>query len=398
MFNLYLWLLSLGHLIVDLTQGILPIITPLLAQSLELNYFQVGTIALAFTVSSAIVQPVFGVLSDRYSMPWLMPLGLFLSGLGLALTGIVNSYGLLLVVVFLSGIGVAGYHPEGSKLAHYVSIKGKAGSSMAVFSVGGNVGFALGPMLALFVLSFAGLNSIHWVMVPGVLGALIFLYLMPRFKKILAEKTLQKKKDVKQSVSSSNKVGSLILLLLYVITRSWIHAGLIYFIPFYFPAFKGITDPEYLISIFLVAGAVGTVIGGPFADRFGNRNGLLTSMAITLIALYPFLHLGGIFVPVLAFIVGAALISTFSTTIVFGQKLLPNNIGLASGLLLGFGVGMGSLGVTLLGAVADHFGLPFIMNIICFLPLLGVILAFTLPDDKFAEGAIRSKKGLEQHV
>jgi len=398
LFNLYLWLLSLGHLIVDLTQGILPIITPLLAQSLELNYFQVGTIALAFTVSSAIVQPVFGVLSDRYSMPWLMPLGLFLSGLGLALTGIVNSYGLLLVVVFLSGIGVAGYHPEGSKLAHYVSIKGKAGSSMAVFSVGGNVGFALGPMLALFVLSFAGLNSIHWVMVPGVLGALIFLYLMPRFKKILAEKTLQKKKDVKQSVSSSNKVGSLILLLLYVITRSWIHAGLIYFIPFYFPAFKGITDPEYLISIFLVAGAVGTVIGGPFADRFGNRNGLLTSMAITLIALYPFLHLGGIFVPVLAFIVGAALISTFSTTIVFGQKLLPNNIGLASGLLLGFGVGMGSLGVTLLGAVADHFGLPFIMNIICFLPLLGVILAFTLPDDKFAEGAIRSEKGLEQHV
>ncbi len=398
MFNLYLWLLSLGHLIVDLTQGILPIITPLLAQSLELNYFQVGTIALAFTVSSAIVQPVFGVLSDRYSMPWLMPLGLFLSGLGLALTGIVNSYGLLLVVVFLSGIGVAGYHPEGSKLAHYVSIKGKAGSSMAVFSVGGNVGFALGPMLALFVLSFAGLNSIHWVMVPGVLGALIFLYLMPRFKKILAEKTLQKKKDVKQSVSSSNKVGSLILLLLYVITRSWIHAGLIYFIPFYFPAFKGITDPEYLISIFLVAGAVGTVIGGPFADRFGNRNGLLTSMAITLIALYPFLHLGGIFVPVLAFIVGAALISTFSTTIVFGQKLLPNNIGLASGLLLGFGVGMGSLGVTLLGAVADHFGLPFIMNIICFLPLLGVILAFTLPDDKFAEGGIRSEKGLEQHV
>ena len=398
MFNLYLWLLSLGHLIVDLTQGILPIITPLLAQSLELNYFQVGTIALAFTVSSAIVQPVFGVLSDRYSMPWLMPLGLFLSGLGLALTGIVNSYGLLLVVVFLSGIGVAGYHPEGSKLAHYVSVEGKAGSSMAVFSVGGNVGFALGPMLALFVLSFAGLNSIHWVMVPGVLGALIFLYLMPRFKKILAEKTLQKKKDVKQSVSSSNKVGSLILLLLYVITRSWIHAGLIYFIPFYFPAFKGITDPEYLISIFLVAGAVGTVIGGPFADRFGGRNGLLASMFLTLLALYPFLHLEGVFIPVLAFIVGAALISTFSTTVVFGQKLLPHNIGLASGLLLGFGVGMGSIGVTLLGAIADNLGLPFIMNIICFLPLLGVILAFTLPDDKFAEGAIRSEKGLEQHV
>jgi FSR family fosmidomycin resistance protein-like MFS transporter len=128
--NPYLWILCIGHLIVDLGQGVLPIITPLLAQSLNLNYFQVGTVALAFTFSSAIIQPVFGVLSDRYSMPWLMPLGLFLSGFGLALTGIVNSYGLLLFVVLLSGIGVAGYHPEGSKLAHYISEESKAGASM----------------------------------------------------------------------------------------------------------------------------------------------------------------------------------------------------------------------------------------------------------------------------
>lgn len=398
MFNLYLWLLSIGHLIVDLSQGILPILTPLLAQSLDLNYFQVGTIALAFTLSSAIIQPVFGVLSDRYSMPWLMPLGLFLSGFGLALTGMVNSYELLLVVVLLSGIGVAGYHPEGSKLAHYVSVEGKAGSSMAVFSVGGNVGFALGPMLALFALSFAGLNSIYGVMIPGILGALIFLYLMPRFKKILAEKSPQKKKDVQQNISSNNRVGSLILLILYVTIRSWIHSGLVYFIPFYFPSFKGIADPEYLISIFLVAGAVGTVLGGPFADRFGGRNGLLASMFLTLLALYPFLHLEGVFIPVLAFIVGAALISTFSTTVVFGQKLLPHNIGLASGLLLGFGVGMGSIGVTLLGAIADNLGLPFIMNIICFLPFLGIILAFTLPDDKPEESVIQPEKGLQQHV
>lgn len=116
-----LWILSIGHLIVDLAQGVLPILTPLLAQSLHLSYFQVGIVALAFTFSSAIIQPVFGVLSDRYSMPWLMPLGLLLSGFGLGLAGMVNSYELLLLAVLLSGIGVAGYHPEGSKIAHFAS-------------------------------------------------------------------------------------------------------------------------------------------------------------------------------------------------------------------------------------------------------------------------------------
>ncbi|WP_407309540.1 MFS transporter [Desulfosporosinus sp. SB140] len=379
--------MSIGHLVVDLGQGILPILAPLLAKSFHLSYFQVGIIALAFTFSSAIIQPVFGVLSDRYSMPWLMPVSLFLSGFGLALTGIVHSYGLLLLAILLSGIGVAGYHPEGSKLAHFLSEDSKAGSSMAIFSVGGNLGFGLGPMLAMFVLSFNGLKSIQAVMIPGVIAALFFVFLLPRFKNILTEKNHKQKRDKEQTVSSRDRIGSLIMLMLYVTIRSWIQSGLIYFIPFYFPSFKGIAEPEYLVSTFLIAGAVGTIFGGPFADRFGGRNGLLVSMIVCLITLYPFLHLNGAGIPILAFIVGASLISTFSTTVVFGQRLLPNNIGLASGMMLGFGVGMGSIGVTLLGAIADHVGMPFTMNIICFLPVLGVVLALTLPDVRTRKSA-----------
>lgn len=380
MFNPLLWFLSIGHLIVDLGQGVLPILTPLLAQNFHLSYFQVGTLVLAFTFSSAIIQPIFGVLSDRYSMPWLMPLGLLLSGLGLALTGIVKSYELLLVAVLISGIGVAGYHPEASKVAHFASEDKKAGSSMAIFSVGGNLGFGLGPMLATFVLGFGGLGSIEGVMIPGILASIGFLFLLPRFTKILEEKLHRQKGENQQAVNGSNRVGSLTLLMLYVTVRSWIQSGLIYFIPFYFPSFKGIAQPEYLISTFLIAGAAGTIVGGPFADRFGGRNGLLVSMILCLLITYPFLHLNGPMIPVLAFILGASLISTFSTTVVFGQRLLPNNIGLASGLLLGFGVGMGSIGVTLLGVIADHFGLPLVMNLISFLPVLGILLAFTLPD------------------
>lgn len=399
MFNPYLWILSLGHLIVDLGQGILPILTPLLAQSLSLNYFQIGTIALAFTMSSAIIQPVFGVLSDRYSMPWLMPLGLFLSGFGLAIIGMVNSYELLLFSVLLSGIGVAGYHPEGSKLAHFVSEKNKAGSSMAVFSVGGNLGFGLGPMLAMFFLGFDGLNTIHGVMIPGLLAALVFVFLLPKFKSILNENLQIAKKGKVNSINYENRVASLVVLMLYVTVRSWIHSGLVYFIPFYFPAFRGIAEPEYLISIFLIAGAVGTILGGHFADRFGGRSGLLASMIISLIAIYPFLKLSSSYwLSILAFIVGASLISTFSTTVVFGQRLLPNNIGLASGLLLGFGVGMGSIGVTLLGAIADYAGLPFIMNIICLLPILGIALGLVLPDDRAQKSNFRPEKPIQQEA
>lgn len=391
MFNPYIWVLFIGHLVVDLGGGILPVLMPLLAQNFNLSYFQIGTVALAYSISSAVIQPVFGVFSDRHSMPWLMPLGLFLSGIGLALTGTVNSYGLLLLAVLVSGIGSAGFHPEGSKVVYYVSEENKAGSSMAVFSLGGNIGIACGPILAVFVLSFNGLDSVRAVMIPGIIAGAGFLYLLPRFKKIIIANSAKQKKRVVHTAGGGDKFSRIIPLTLYVITRSWVHAGLIYFIPFYFPAYKGIAEPEYFITIFLVAGAIGTLLGGFFADRFGGRNGLLVSMLLTLLTVYPFIHLDGFWLPVLAFIAGASLISTFSTTVVFGQRLLPNHIGLASGLMLGFSVGMGSVGVSLLGAVADRLGLPFIMNVICLLPMLGIILAFTLPDIR--AGGVDSKQG-----
>ena len=287
LFNPFLWFLFLGHFVVDLGAGILPVLMPLLAHNFNLSYFQVGTVALAFSISSAVIQPVFGVLSDRYSMPWLMPLGLFLSGIGLGLTGFVDSYGLLLLAVLVSGLGSAGFHPEGSKTAYYVSEDSKAGSSMAVFSLGGNVGVACGPILAMFVLSINGLDSVHGVMIPGVVAAAGFLFLLPRFKRVMAKLSKQKRQQ-KQTAGSRDRTASLVILLLYVLLRSWIQSGLIYYIPFYFPAYTGIAEPEYFITIFLVAGAIGTVLGGFFADRFGGRTGLLVSMILVLFTVYPF--------------------------------------------------------------------------------------------------------------
>jgi FSR family fosmidomycin resistance protein-like MFS transporter len=307
----------------------------------------------------------------------------------------INSYGLLLLAVMLSGIGVAGYHPEGSKLTYLVSDEAKAGASMSIFSVGGNLGLGIGPVFATFLLGFSGLDSIYGVVFPGLFAALVFLYLLPRFNKILRAH-LQKEKTEKiedkeigegktQTIDShkeKTRKSSLFFLLLYVAVRSWVHAGLVYFIPFYFPAFKNIAEPEYLVSIFLIAGVIGTLLGGPFSDRFGGRKGLVISMIVSVLSVYPFIHLSGFFVPVFAFIAGTALVSTFSVTVVYGQRLLPDNIGLASGLVLGFAVGMGSIGVSVLGVIADHFGLPLVMNILGFLPAAGIVVALVLPDDR----------------
>lgn len=383
--------MGFGHLIVDLTQGILPILAPLLALKLDLTFFQVGALALAFTFSSAIIQPIFGVLSDRYNMAWLMPIGIFLSGFGLSLTGKINSYFVLIFAVLISGMGAAGYHPEVSKLTHRVSEDERRGAAMSIFSVGGNIGFGIGPMFAMFLLGFQGLGSIHFVIVPALLVSIFFLYMMPKFNSILKVHDSPKNhvKVEPQELSSKTQVNEtdrkglhLFLLILYVTIRSWIHSGLIYFIPFYFPEYRGISEPQYLVSIFLLAGVVGTIIGGPFADRYGGRNGLLISMALSLFTIFPFMYLGGHFTPILAFVVGGALISTFSITVVYGQRLIPNNVGLASGLVLGFAVGMGSTGVTLLGIIADHAGLPTIINIIAALPILGILVALGLPYDK----------------
>lgn len=386
MFNPYIFLTGFGHLIADLSQGVLPIITPILAAKMNLSFSQVGLMALMFTFSSAIIQPLFGIVSDKYNLSWLMPIGIFASGAGLAATGIAPSFPLLLLTIGISGIGVAAYHPEGSKLAHYVSNPDNPGASMSIFSVGGNIGFGLGPLWALFLLRFSGLESIWGMVIPGTLVALLFLYLLPRINRIVKNNRGGKGKEANaiKPYNVKNPKAMMVVLVLFVTVRSWIHAGLIYFIPFYFPEFKGYERAEMLVSVLLLAGILGTLLGGPIADRFGGRAGLLGSMVISLLTLYPFIHFANSYNAVLAFVIGAGLISTFSTTVVFGQRLMPEKIGLASGLMLGFAVGMGSVGVTLLGIVADHMGLAFAVNILCFLPILGIALAFFLPKENIS--------------
>jgi len=374
-----LWILGLGHAVVDIMQGALSILLPQLSEKFALSYSQVGLLSIAFTFSSAIIQPLFGLASDRYRMNWLLPLGVVAASVGMAATGYVPSYGWLVAAIILSGLGVAAYHPEGSKMANFTSAEGRQGASMSIYSLGGNVGIGVGPMLALFFLGLSGLKGSWGFLIPGALMTALLLVVYPRINGLLAEH--QQETKVRTGYGGRGRYGSLTLLIGYVIVRSWVHAGLLTYIPFYFAEFRGMSQvgAGFLLTTFLISGAVGTALGGPLADRWGERNNLVGSMILSLVFLLPFMHSGGPWAFILAALLGASLISTFPVTVVFGQRLLPDKIGLASGLMLGFSVGTGSVGVFLLGLFADNFGLPAAMQVLSFLPLLGIFLTRFLP-------------------
>lgn len=381
----YLLLLSLGHLVTDIAQGAVPLLLPYLKASLDLSYTAVGIVVLSSNLSSSIIQPVFGYASDRYRLLWLLPVGCLLSAIGIAAIGWVPNYGLLLFVIWLSGLGVAGYHPEASKTAHFLSSHRKA-TAMAIFAVGGNLGFGLGPVLAGILYFYAGLKGTAGLLFPGAAMAVILFLLLPRIRNVLENENAKRAKALPNSPSSGQvdspaQTGSLILLLIVVIMRSWVHVGLMTYIPLYFMEHLGVSEvyASTMLSVFLIAGAVGTLLGGPMADLLGPKTMINFSMGAMVPLIYLLFHSQGIWAIVFSALAGMILISTFGITTVFGQYLLPNSVGLASGLMLGFAIGTGGLGATLLGVVADNFGLPMTITIIGLLPAVGLVLSSLLP-------------------
>ncbi len=381
-------LLGTGHAITDINQGALPIILVFLQPIFALSQLQVGIVMLAFNLSSSVIQPMFGIFSDRFRAAWLVPLGCLIAGLGMAFTGFSSNFPLLLLAALLSGLGVAAYHPEGSKFARLASGDRKA-SGMSIFSVGGNLGFAAGPVLASFFFGMAGLaGSAGFLVLNGVMALLLWVYLAS-FTGGNTSVPVQPEPATQKEVSTSNfsQIGTtalfapVVLLVLVVIMRSFTHIGMVTFLPQYYVHHLHQSEAQAatLTSVFLFAGVFGTLAGGPAADRWGLKTVIIASMSILVPLLYLFTRTEGILLVALVALAGFAVISTFAVTVVFAQELLPGNVGLASGLVLGFAIGMGGVGATLLGWVADQWGLQAVFHIMMAFPVIGLLLSLPLP-------------------
>jgi len=376
-FNLkILLLLSLGHLVTDIYQGALPAILPFLKENLSLSYTMTGVILMAANVTSSLIQPLFGYFSDIREKPFLLPVGCLCAGIGFSLLSLPSSYLLVLVLVIISGLGIASFHPEGYKTAANFTGE-KPVTGMAVFSVGGNLGMALGPVIAVYIIKYLGFSSLPAIVIPSLLFTLLILFY---WHKITTGEAVRKVvKDASYEISHRT-YASVFLLTGIVMMRSWIQMGLMSYIPFYYiNHLKG--DPLYasaLVSVFLLGGVVGTLGGAPVADSLGHKRYLTISMLLATLVLPLIFVAQGIALFTVLGLLGMIVISTFTVTIVMAQRLLPHNLGIASGLIVGFAMGAGGICVTLLGVVADHFGVPFALRSIAVLPLLGFILSLML--------------------
>jgi FSR family fosmidomycin resistance protein-like MFS transporter len=349
-----------------------------LKEALGLSYAMAGTIVLVSNIMSSVIQPAFGYLTDRKSLLWFLPLGSFCAALFLALVGWAPSYSLVLVMVVFSGLGVAIYHPEGWRVANYFAGEKKA-TGMSIFGVGGNLGFALGPLMATVFITRLGLKGTTLFVIPGAVIAGVFLF--SRFWRV--DTTAIKKKAASGPAREALRKAlyPMSLLLGMIMFRSWTHIGMLTFIPFFYINYmKG--DPMVaanLLFAFLAAGVAGTFIGGPLADKFGHKRIILFSLGTSCPLFILFLLSSGIWAFIWLTLAGLILIFSFSVSMVMGQSFMPRNVGLASGLILGLSFGMGGLGAAVLGVFADLWGVPATLWVISFLPLGAFLLAALIP-------------------
>ena len=367
--------LSSGHLATDFANGALPALLPFFVDKFDLSYTLAGAAVLASAVSSSIVQPLFGLWSDRRGAIWLLPAGVALGGIGIGLASASPNYPLVLVCVVISGLGVAAFHPEGSKFAAFAGGPRRA-SAMSFFSIGGNLGFALGPTVATPLVLALGLTGGLLLAVPGLVIAVVLLALIP-FLGSFAPERRQIESD------QPDRPGALLLLLGVIAFRSVSWFGLITFVPLWEVSLgHSKSQGSHLLSLMLLAGGLGTLAAGQLADRFGRRPVLIASTAATAPLILIFVIVGGVPGAIALAGVGISVIGTFGVTMVMSQEYLPRHIGMASGLSIGLSIGLGGVGAVALGAIADSIDLRAALYGAAASALVALALAAFLPSSR----------------
>jgi FSR family fosmidomycin resistance protein-like MFS transporter len=368
--------LSAGHGGVDFAAGAIPALIPFLVAEFGLDYAAAGVLMLAVTASSSLVQPLFGLWSDRRGGLWLLPGGLGLAAIGVGLVAVAPSYPIAVVLTLAVGIGIAAYHPEGAKFAAYASGTRRA-SGMSLFNVGGNVGYALGPIVVTPLVLWLGLTGGVVAAVPALLVAIVLARTLPELAALRSVGGLANR------ASGDTRVGAMVLLAGVIVMRSVAWFSLLTFVPLWIVSQGGSEGQgNRELSLMLVAGVAGTLLLGPVADRVGLRRTLLVTQATIPVLVVVFLEVGGT-VGILALMgVGFCVVGTFGITIVLSQLYLPHKTGMASGLSVGLAMGVGGIAAVALGNVADAVDLETALTIAAAAPAIGFLFCLFLPSPR----------------
>lgn len=374
---------SLAHALNDLIQGVIPAIYPQLEQKFSLSMTQIGVITLCFQLSASIFQPLVGFYTDKHPKPFSQVIGMFFSSLGIVTLAYAPTYLWILFGVTLVGIGSSVFHPESARIA-FLASGGKRSMAQSIFQIGGNTGVAISPLLVALIVIPNGQRHIIWFLSVAILAMGIMAYIGIWRRQVIRVSQSAKQKIIVSPHLSRLKVRmSVVILLLLIFSKYFYIASITSYFQFYTLDkfhFSEVKAQIYLFY-FLIAAALGTLLGGYFGDRFGRKPviwfSILGAAPFTLAMPY----LDQTFTAIFIVIIGLVVSSAFPAIIVYAQELLPKKLGMVSGLFYGFAFGMGGLGSAVLGFVADQTSINYVYHICSYLPLIGLI-AYFLPNLK----------------
>jgi FSR family fosmidomycin resistance protein-like MFS transporter len=371
--------LSFSHLLNDTMQSLIPSIYPMVKDSFQLSFSQIGLITLTFQVSASILQPLVGLYTDKRPQPYALAIGMCFTLLGLVLLSVANSFHVVLLSVGLIGIGSAVFHPEASRVAHMAS-GGRHGMAQSLFQVGGNAGSSLGPLLAAMILLPYGRFQIIWFSLVALL-AIFILSVVGNWYKANMGRSAKKSTNVGHAaltLPTRTVVFSVGILLLLIFSKYIYMASISSYFTFYLIQKFGVSiqNSQIYLFAFLFSVAAGTFIGGPVGDRIGRKYVIWISiLGVAPFALaLPYVNL--FWTGVLSCVIGLILSSAFSAILVYAQELIPGKVGMIAGLFFGFAFGIGGIGSALLGNLADKTSIEYVFYVCSFLPLIGLITGF----------------------
>ena len=376
--------LSLAHGLNDIIQAMLPSIYPLLKSSHGLNFTQIGLITFVFQVTASLLQPLIGSYTDRQPLPYSLAAGMSATLCGLVMLAVATTFPLILVSSAMIGVGSATFHPEASRLAR-MAAGGKHGFAQAVFQVGGNFGSSLGPLAASWIVMPRGQIHILWFTIIAAIGIGVLAAIGKWYCNHLAD--LRRNKTVRtpvpQPLSNARTTAALAVLGTLMFSKFFYLASLTNYYTFYLIEKFQISAEiaQQYLFVLLFAFAVGTVIGGPVGDRWGRKIVIWFSILGTAPFALLMPHATLPWTVVLTAFAGVILASGFSAILVYAHELLPEKVGMVSGIFFGSAFGLAGIGAALLGWLADYAGIAYVFNVCAYLPLLGLLTVF-LPDLK----------------
>ncbi len=369
--------ISVSHLLNDSIQSLMLAVYPLFKSNFDLSFAQIGLITLAYQLTASIIQPLVGRYTDGHPLPFSLPIGMISTFAGLLLLSIAPNYLILLLAAALVGLGSSVFHPESSRVARMAS-GGRHGLAQSIFQVGGNVGTAVGPLLAAFIVMPNGQHSLSWFSLAALL-AIVILTFVGRWYQHQHRQPKKQGGQIREAVLPAKLIKRSIIILVALMFSKFLYLTSIssYLIFYLMQRFHIATQEAQLhLFIFLAAVAAGTLMGGPIGDRIGRKKVIWVS----LLGIAPFTlalpYVGLTMSALLTVIIGFMLASAFPAMVVYAQELVPGKVGTISGLFFGLAFGLGGVGAAVLGELADVWSIQVVYQICAFLPLLGLLAAF----------------------